>query len=535
MANFVPTERQVREEIIKCGRDPVYFLRNYAKIVHPVRGLIPFKTYDFQDDLLESFRDYRLNIVLKSRQLGISTLAAGYAAWLMAYHKQKNILVMATKLDTATNLVKKTKLIFDNTPSWILPHKVKIRNKLSIELSNGSIIKASTKSEDAGRSEALSLLILDEAAFIDNMEDIWKGVKPTITTGGRLLAVSTPNGVGNWFHQTYVDGEAGKNDFHTSNLHWSVHPDRDDAWFEKETRNMKRRDVAQEYECNFNMSGMTVIDPTDIEYIETKLIKEPTHRAGFDRNLWIWEPYDPNYTYLLVADVARGDGADYSVFHIINLQTLEIVAEYQGKPTPDLFSEFLNQVGREYGHCMIVVENNSYGYGVLEKLINLAYPSLYWSIKSTHEYVDAVTAETMSNAVPGFTTSSGTRPLIVSKLEEFIRNKLIKTPSSRFLNELKVFVWKEGAKPEAMRGYNDDLVMALAIGCWIRDTALVANQREIEYQKAMLGSVFVTSRTLETRIAGMEGYRSDHKKMKERSGQADIGTEEAIPGGIYIR
>ena len=310
--------------------------------------------------------------------------------------------------------------------------------------------------------------------------------------------------MGNWFHKTYAEAEEAANDFHPIVLPWEVHPDRDQEWFNKETRNMSRREIAQELECNFNTSGESVIHPDDIAWVEANVC-DPKQRAGFDRNMWIWEDYNPECSYLLVADVARGDGADYSVFHIIKLETMEVVAEYQGKPNLDMYSIVLQQAGKQYGNCLLVVENVGIGISVLEKLIDLEYSNIYYSMKGTHEYVDSYQASTDSSAVPGFTTSSKTRPLIVAKLEEFIRNKLIKVYSVRFSNELRTFIWHNG-KPQAMRGYNDDLTMALAIACWIRDTALTVNSREVEYKKACLGSMVKVNTRISTTIPGMSNH-----------------------------
>ena len=267
---------------------------------------------------------------------------------------------------------------------------------------------------------------------------------------------------------------------------------------------MPRRDIAQELECNFNASGETVIHPEDLERIILGA-QEPSYRTGFDQNLWIWEQYDSSYNYLLAADVARGDGSDYSVFHILKLETMEVVAEYQGKPNLDMFAQFLYSTGKEYGNCLMVVENNGIGISVLEKLIDLQYPNLYYSIKGTHEYVEAVIAENLQNSVPGFTTSTKTRPLIVAKLEEFVRNKLINIYSSRIANELKTFVWSNN-KPQAMRSYHDDLIMALAIACWVRDTAVEVNQKDVEYKKAMMNSMRKTNTKIVTTITGMDGH-----------------------------
>ena len=499
------SKQEIVKEIVKSGKDPVYFINNYCRISHPLRGLIPFNTYPYQDDLIKDFNDYRFNVILKARQLGISTISAAYAVWFMLFHKEKNILVMATKFTTAANLVKKVKMVMKNLPPWMQISKITIDNRNSFELSNGSTIKAVGTSADAGRSEALSLLIIDEAAHVEGLEELWAGLYPTLSTGGRCIALSTPMGVGNWFHKTYTDAQNGDNEFHTISLPWDVHPERDQVWFDKETKNMSRRQITQELECNFNTSGDTVIHADDIAWL-LEQVEEPEYRTGYDRNFWIWQKYQEGVPYLLVADVARGDGADSSVFHVLRTDTMEVVAEYQGKPTLDHYSHILNDAGREYGNCLLVVENNGIGISVLEKLRDLAYPNIYYSIKGTHQYVDAIEGEYNTQAIMGFTTSTKTRPLIVAKLEEYVRNKLIKPRSNRLFSEVKTFIWNNG-KPQAMRTYNDDLIMSLAIGCWVRDTALEVSQKETEYQKAMLAGMYSTNKTLNTAIKGMNEYR----------------------------
>jgi len=513
------TKSEIVREVVKCGKDPAYFINSYAKISHPMRGLIPFRTYDFQDDLLRDFNDYRFNVILKARQLGISTVTAAYVAWMMMFHRDKNILVIATKFSTAGNLVKKVKHLIRNLPDWMMVASISVDNRTSFELSNGSQIKASSTSGDAGRSEALSLLVIDEAAHVEGLEELWTGLYPTLSTGGRCIALSTPNGVGNWFHQTFIDADIAANDFHPTTLPWDVHPDRNQEWFEKETKNMSRRQIAQELECNFNMSGETVLHPADLEKLESEHLCEPKYKTGFDRNLWIWETHNPEHGYLLVADVARGDGKDYSAFHVIDLVTLEQVAEYQGRPNLESYAQLLFETAKEYGECMLVVENNNIGFAILEKLIEAGYPNIYFSVKSTHEYIEPHLAEYASNSVPGFTTTMKTRPLIIAKLEEFIRNQLIILRSPRTINEMKTFIWNNG-KPEAMRGYHDDLVMSLAIACWVRDTALITNQKDLEYKKSFLNSMTKSNSILDTTIPGMTGHKHSEatdaiKKRKE--------------------
>ena len=342
----------IKEEYIKCLLDPAHFMKRYCQIQHPQRGKIPFHLYKFQEDTLRELRDFDYSIILKSRQLGISTLTAGYALWLMTFFADKNILVIATKQEVAKNLVLKTKVMYENLPSW-LKLKSTEENKLSLRLENGSQIKATSSSGDAGRSEALSLLIIDEAAFIGNVEDIWISAQQTLATGGGAIILSTPNGTGNFFHQTWVDAESGKGKFHTIKLPWTVHPERNQDWRDKQTDLLGVKGAAQECDADFTTSGATVIDGELLEFYKTQ-ITEPIAKRGFDNNLWIWE--EPDYTrdYLIVADVARGDGGDYSGCHVIDVESVTQVAEYKGQLSPKDYGNLLVNIATEYNDGLLV-------------------------------------------------------------------------------------------------------------------------------------------------------------------------------------
>ena len=187
---------------------------------------------------------------------------------------------------------------------------------------------------------------------------------------------------------------------------------------------------------------------------------------------------------------------------------MEQVAEYQGKLTGDMFAPLITDIAREYNNALLVIENNK-DYGVLSRIEDLEYDNLYYSLKTSHEYIDQLTAQ-VKNGVAGFTMSMKTRPLVVAKLEEFIRNNILTINSVRTASELKTFIWHNG-RAQAMRGYNDDLVMALAIGCWVRDVAMTVNKRDIEYSKAMLSGITTAGRTLNTSIPGMREYQQRPK------------------------
>jgi len=497
------TKKEIRKEIIRCGKDPLYFITNYIKIAHPIRGTILFDMYDFQQDAVRDFQEHRYNIILKARQLGISTTVAAYACWMALFHRDKNVLVVATKLSTAANLVKKTRAMYKNLPPWLRISDLAIDNKTSMELENGSQVKAVSTSGDAGRSEACSCLIIDEAAFVEGLDELWAGLQPTLSTGGSCIALSSPNGVGGWFHKQYSEAEEQKNNFNDIKLPWDVHPDHDQEWFDNESKNMSQRDVAQELLCSFNASGETVIHVDDIDWLDEQ-VREPKIKTGMDRNYWIWEKPDDEKEYLIVADVARGDGADHSTIVVFDQEEMQVVAEYKGKVVADIFAPLLFEVGKEYNWGTVVVETNAGGV-VIGKLKDLGYPNIYHALKGTHEQVDEAQAMAMGG-VAGFTMSKNTRPLAIAKFEEYIRNKRLKSSSLRFINEVRTFVWQYG-RPQAMRGYNDDLVIPYAIACHIRDNSVSVNRREMEYKKVMIGAFSTNRGTIDTKIQGMTGYK----------------------------
>jgi hypothetical protein len=504
--------RQI-SEIVKCGKNPVYFFNSYMKIQHPVKGLIKFDTYPFQDSCVETFVEERFSIILKSRQLGMSTLGAAYATWLALFQKDKNILVIATKLSVAQNFITKVKTMIRSLPAWLVLPEIVTNNKQLIEFSHGSSIKAIPTSEDAGRSEALSLLIIDEAAFVRNFDELWMGLYPTISTGGRVIILSTPNGVGGQYYKLYTDAEAGLNEFHAVRLPWDIHPERNEEWFKETTKNLSDRQISQEYLCDFASSGETFLSHENIEWIREICIP-PKERTGPDMNVWIWKYPLSEHSYVVSADIARGDSKDFSTFHIIDVNEGECVAEYKGKIPPDRFAELLNKFGLKYNKALMCPENNSYGYATVLKLKELQYPNIYHKRRKSVFIGNYV--PTKDTDVAGFTTSGKTRNLILTKLEEILRNKQIKIYSTRFYEELKTFIWK-GSRAQAMRGYNDDLVMSFAIAMWIYDASGDHSKNSKVLNNAMLKAMKMTTNTYEDMPGAiLEGSPNNSKSSDAR-------------------
>jgi len=482
----------IKSEYKKCIEDPIYFMKKYVKIQHPVRGTVNFELYPFQENTLRDFVENSLNIVLKSRQMGISTLTAAYSLWLMTFHSDKNILCISITQETAKEIVTKVRFANDNLPTWLKIPCVE-DNRLSLRLKNGSQIKAVSSAGTAGRSAALSLLIIDEAAFIDGIEEIWLSAQYTLSTGGRAIILSTPNGVGNFFHKTWVESEEGKNKFKTIRLPWHLHPERDQAWRDKQTELSGVKGATQECDCDFATSGNQVVSTDILEFYKQTYIKDPIERRGNQQDLWIWDY--PNYSknYMVTADCARGDGGDFSAFHVIDIETMEQVAEYKGQLTTKDYGNLLVTVSTEYNNALLVVENNNQGWAALQQVIDRDYQNTFYSSADlTIVDVEKTYTNKLNSAdkklVPGFTTTTKTRPLVISNIELFFRQKQVIIKSNRLLEELNVFVWN-GPKAEAMKGYNDDLVMSFGIGLWVRETALRLRSEQIAYSRAMLGKI----------------------------------------------
>ena len=272
---------------------------------------------------------------------------------------------------------------------------------------------------------------------------------------------------------------------------WYVHPERDETWRKRQDDLLgDPRLAAQECDCDFNTSGDVVFYNEWIDFIKSTTIKDPMERRGADQNLWIWESADYTREYMVIADVARGDGKDFSAFHVIDIATNSQIAEYRGQMSPKEFGYMLVAIATEYNNALLVVENASIGWATLDSIIERGYRNLYHSPKS-----DQLTSESYlkiyegdSNMTPGFTMSLRTRPLVVNKMREYIGDRSVTIQSKRLLEEMKVFVWKNG-RPEAQSGYNDDLIMSFAIGMFLRDTSLKFQQQSLDMTRAALSGI----------------------------------------------
>lgn len=494
-------------EYKKCALDPVYFIKKYVKIQTQDSGIVPFDLFDFQEKMLENINNNDRIIILKSRQMGISTLIAAYTLWMMLFNDGKNILVVSIKETTAKEIVSKIKLANEKLPSFLKIQAIEY-NKHSIKLENNSMVLAVSSASDSARSFSASFIIFDEAAFIPEIEDLWTSAQPTLSTvnKGKAIILSTPCGVGGFFHTTWVNAEKKKNGFFTIILPWNLRPDRDKKWKEKQVKELGIRLFGQEYDCDFLSSGTNVIDLATLKEYEENSIKidgDVRPQMGvrdpiefrYSNNLWIWElPKDGN-SYIVCADPARGDGTDYSAAHVLNLETLEQVAEFQQQITPKEFADILVNLATEYKDALLIVEYNGLGPAVLQQIIDRNYKNTFYSsldlkvIEVQRQIITRYYAEE-KKLKPGFTTTISSRPLLISKLQAYFRERMVDIHSIRTITELKTFIWENG-KAQAAQNYNDDLTMALCLGLWVRDTALRLRQDGIIFSKTMLDKISI--------------------------------------------
>jgi hypothetical protein len=531
------------EEIMKCAEDPAYFMKTYLQIQHPTEGRLPFDLYPYQERVLENFLEHRFNIVLKSRQLGLSTMTSAYCLWLAVFHRDKNIILVANKLEVCKNMVKKVRIAWQALPVWMLEalglQEVEAESVKYLKFTNGSSITALPTTEDVGRSEAASLVVVDEAAIIDNLDECWKSLYSTVTLGGKIVIFSTPKGKKGQFYKLWKDSVEGKNNFHRTELPWHVHPEHDQAWYDKETKGLPDSQIAEEFLCSFEGSGQTFFNPPTIEYVHNS-IQEPVAYGGptpsTPTDLWVWKAPEVDHKYIITADVARGDAEDFSGFHIIDMNTWEQAAEYLGKIPPDRYAEYLVKMGYMYNTALIVNEKNSIGLVTSMKLRDLKYPNLYWEDGDPSAKYE-LTEEEKDKIIPGFTTKPGNKPgnrdEILQKLSVALRDHHIKMYSSRFHEQMLSFVFN-GKKGQAAKDHSDDLIMAAAWGCFIANPmgnhSNSGNNTAAAWHQAFLCSFTKSSKSIST---GINTFGQEHKNIQDPFMPGMVQPNAVQPMGEY--
>lgn len=484
----------IKKEYIRCAKDPIYFLKKYVHIQTTEKGRQLFSLFVFQEKVLHLISKNSRTILLKSRQLGLTTLIAGYALWMMLFQPDSKIMALAPTQDKAINILDKVKFGYNNLPSWLITGDTESEkmSEKKFKLKNGSEMQALTGASDAARGFTGNLLIIDEAAFIDNAEAVWGSSQQTLATGGSAIILSTPNGHGNFFHKTWMKAENNENDFLPIRLPWNLHPDRDQKWRNKQDVELGEKLASQECDCDFIASGDGYFTLEDKQFVENN-IEEPKEKRGERESYWIWKYPDPTRTYFAIADVSRGDGADSNALEILDLETLEQVAELKDNHMGTKeFSKFIVTECMNYNNAFLIIENTGLGWSVVSDVVDIGYENIYYSPRSStmdfQEFIDKQKDIVKDGLVAGHKTTTSNRPQIINSLGIKVRSRDWKIRSKRVYKEMETFIWKNG-KPMAMRGYNDDLLLSLGIGFYLKETVLEFKEKGLLLTRTVLSSI----------------------------------------------
>ena len=461
--NFTP--KQVKE-FIKCSQDPVHFIQNYIKIVSLDKGLVPFDMYDFQVDMVRKFDEDRFNIAKLPRQSGKSTIVTSYLLWYVIFNDNVNVAILANKAATAREMLGRLQLSYENLPKW-MQQGIVGWNKGSLELENGSKILAASTSASAVRGMSFNVIFLDEFAFIPNhiADQFFSSVYPTISSGKstKVIIISTPHGM-NMFYKLWHDAERGKNEYTTTEVHWSQVPGRDDVWKEQTIANTSEEQFRVEFECEFLGSVDTLISASKLR---TMTYEDPlTSNQGLD----VYIKPEEGHQYTITVDVARGVTKDYSAFTVIDTSTIpyQLVAKYRNNTIkPLLFPNIIHQVACAYNHAYVLVEVNDIGAQIGDILqFDLEYDNLLMSAMRGRAGQVIGQGFSGTKVQLGVKMSTTVKKQGCSNLKQLLEDDKLLLNDYDIISELTTFIQK-GQAWEAEDGCNDDLAMCLVIFSWL--------------------------------------------------------------------
>ena len=537
----ITDKRQLLIEYAKCASNPSYTIESYFETFDKTQeGFVPFKLFDKQKLLISNYEENRFNLVLKYRQAGISTVTAAYAAVKTAFALSDNperVLILANKQETAVEFLNKITGFIKQLPDWAAISFDKSSQK-HVRLSNGSELKAVATSTDALRGYTPTIMILDEAAFIEGGQALWSACLAAIGTGGKAFLISTPNGLDEIYYEAYEGAISNTNKFKITHLRWWQDPrfNKDlrmiktndmitwiekpenekiepiiegantlhfdaimklidegyrphSTWYENMCRdmNLNRRMINQELECAFIGSGDNVIEGEVLRKQETDNVQQPAFKATeWDNNVWVWQLPQKGHRYILALDVSRGDSEDATGMCIIDYDTFEQVLEYHGKVQPDIAAQLVDQYGRMYNALSTFDITGGMGIAATSKLKEIGYPKNLLHYDNVGE--SNIFWMPPPDAIPGINfASKNRRGQIIAALEEAVARGGFKIRSERLVAELKKFIYKNG-RPDHMKGSHDDLIMALGMCLFVANTSFKKLQESDNMTKAMLDS-----------------------------------------------
>ena len=460
------TQDQI-EEFIKCKEDPVYFAKNYIKIVSLDEGLVSFNLYKFQEKLIRRFHENRFNICKMPRQTGKSTTVVSYLLHYALFNDSVNIGILANKASTARELLARLATAYENLPKW-MQQGILVWNKGNIELENGSKILAASTSASAVRGMSFNILFLDEFAFVPNhiADSFFASVYPTITSGKstKVIMVSTPHGM-NHFYRYWHDAERGKNEYIATDVHWSEVPGRDAVWKEQTIANTSEQQFKVEFECEFLGSVDTLIN---VSKLRSLVYEDPIKRNS--KGLDVYEEPIAEHDYIVTVDVARGVGIDYSAFVIFDITTFphKIVGKFKNNEIkPMLFPSVIYDVAKAYNNAFILCEVNDIGDQVASILhYDLEYQNILMCAMRGRAGQIVGQGFSGTKTQMGVKMSKTVKKIGCSNLKTMIEDDKLIFNDYDIISELTTFIQKSNSF-EAEEGCNDDLAMCLVIYAWL--------------------------------------------------------------------
>ena len=453
-------------EFLKCKDDPVYFSKQYIKIVSLDEGLVPFNLYPFQEKLVRNFHENRFNICKMPRQTGKSTTVVSYLLHYAIFNDSINIGILANKAKIAMDLLGRLQTAYENLPKW-MQQGIIAWNKGSLELDNGSKILAASTSASAVRGMSFNILFLDEFAFVPNhvADDFFASVYPTISSGTstKVIIVSTPRGM-NHFYRMWHDAERGTNGYLPTEVHWSEVPGRDENWKAQTISNTSEQQFKVEFECEFLGSVNTLIAPSKLKNL---IYDAPiTKNAGLD----IYEDSIKEHNYMITVDVARGLGNDYSAFIVFDITEFpyKVVAKYRNNEIkPMLFPNIIHSVAKGYNNAFLLIEVNDIGDQVASILqYDLEYDNLLMASMRGRNGQVVGQGFSGKKSQLGVRMTAAVKKLGCSNLKTLIEDDKLLTCDYEIISELTTFSQKHNSF-EAEEGCNDDLAMCLVIFAWL--------------------------------------------------------------------
>jgi hypothetical protein len=536
------TKEQVLIEYVRCQKDNHYAFKTYLETYdNTVSKFVPLELFPDQISLLTDYENFNENIALKYRQAGVSTVTAAWISKKLAFAKKikpEKILIIANKLDTSLEMANKIRTFVGQWPSWVgIDFSPEKNSQKHYKLNNGCEVKAVATSKDALRGFTPTILVFDEAAFIEADSDFWAACMASLSTGGKVIVISTPNGHDPIYYEIYDQSLRNMNDFKISEMYWYRDPryakdlyfiKTDDivhyllnkkeydnheiiswenipnnernldevkklqqqgykpcsTWFEAMVKKLKydKRKVSQELECNFLGSGDNVFDSKLMQIIKDNMLTEPKNKM-ISNSLWIWKEPVLGHKYVMGVDVSRGDSEDFSSFQIIDFDEREQVAEFVGKLPPDTMAEICYKWGGMYNAFIVIDITGGMGVSTSRKLQEMGYKDLYIDgVDTANKWkYDPKALE----KIPGINFNNK-RVQIIASYEEAMRHGF-KVYSNRLYNEMDSFIYING-RPDHQKGRHDDLIMSIAMATYVAESSFTKLTKVTEHTKAMINS-----------------------------------------------